>query len=206
MFRKRSILSSAIGLGLALCLGGSAFAADMSMGSGTDRYGGPAYSSGPNLAATVEFVQDGGGVKNFSFVKALDAIAGSALIEKEVSKLKKQYGGAAVGEWVKTWDFAVPDAVKVATNAGVTLPAPATLSGKELAVAMVKAGSTSGTFWTGDMLDHLISHKVHDQVMDDIDKAMSSTADANYHRITNQAMYDLAHALGDTSVKLASFH
>ena len=72
---------------------------------------------------------------------------------------------------------------------------------------MVKDGTTpDGVFWAGYMLDHLVTHPIHDHVMDDIDKQFSPTADANYHKISNQAMYDLAQALGATSVALASFH
>ncbi len=42
--------------------------------------------------------------------------------------------------------------------------------------------------------------------MDDIDQKYGAAADANYHRIANQAHYDLAQALGVTTVKLAVFH
>lgn len=199
-------IGTAVGaIALAAAMGATAFAGSM-MSGGTDRYGGPAYMGAPNLAATVELVQDGGGVKNFSFVKALTAMVGPKLVKAEVAKLTKQYGDKNIDQWVKTWDFAVPDAVAVATKAGVKLPPPAHLSGKQLAAALVKVGSTSGAFWTGDMLDHTISNKVHNAVMDDIDAKYGQAADAEYHKITNQAMYDLAHALGANSVKLAAFH
>lgn len=202
--QHRKTLTVFSALALAATLGASASASMMS--STTDRYGGPAYNGTPNLAATVEFAQDGGGAKSFSIVKALTTMVGPKLVKAEVAKLTKQYGAKDIASWVKTWNFAVPDAVNVATHAGVKLPAPANFSGKALAAALVKVGSTSGTFWTGDMLDHTISHKVHDAVMNDIDAKLGTTADANYHRITNQAMYDLAQALGATSVKLAAFH
>ena len=42
--------------------------------------------------------------------------------------------------------------------------------------------------------------------MDAIDAKYGKGADANYHKISNQAFYDLAQALGAKSVKLASFH
>jgi hypothetical protein len=56
------------------------------------------------------------------------------------------------------------------------------------------------------MLDKLVSHAVHEAVMVDIDKKFGAAADGNYHRIADQAHYDLAQALGATSVKLASYH
>jgi hypothetical protein len=42
--------------------------------------------------------------------------------------------------------------------------------------------------------------------MDDIDKKYGAAADANYHRIADQAHYDLAQALGQKSVGLAAYH
>ena len=42
--------------------------------------------------------------------------------------------------------------------------------------------------------------------MNDIDKKFGVEADMDYHRITNQAMVDLAHALGKKDVKLPDLH
>jgi hypothetical protein len=42
--------------------------------------------------------------------------------------------------------------------------------------------------------------------MDDIDAKYGTVADANYHLISDQAHYDLAQALGVTSVQLAPYH
>ena len=178
------------------------------MGSSTtDRYGGPAFLGAPNLAATAALVKAGGGAANYSTAKALTSMVGGDTVNKEVAKLSKQYGKAKVMQFLKTFDFAVDDSLKIATADGIKIPAPAPLSGKALAAALVKTGTASdGTFWTGLLLDHAVSHKIHDQVMDDIDAKYGKTADADYHKISNQAHYDLGQALGDTSVKLAAFH
>ena len=187
-------------------------AANMKSGAkamATSRYGGPAYTGAPNLAATAALVAAGGGAAHFSIATALTSMVGADLTNKEVAKLTKQYGKANVASFLKTFDFAVKDALKVATAAGVKLPAPAPLKGHALAAALVKAGLASdGTFWEELQLDHAVSHKIHVQVMDDINKApgYGTAADANYHKIADQAHYDLAHALGMTNVKLASFH
>ncbi len=173
------------------------------------RYGGPAYTGAPNLAATSALVAAGGGAANFSIATALTSMVGADLTNKEVAKLTKQYGKANAASFIKTFDFAVKDALKVATAAGVKLPAPAPLKGHALAAALVKAGLASdNTFWEELQLDHAVSHKIHTQVMDDIDAAAGygKAADANYHKIADQAHYDLAQALGMKDVKLASFH
>ena len=106
---------------------------------------------------------------------------------------------------MKVQNFAVDEAVRDATAAGVMLPAPM-LHGKRLAVALTKAGLEGGTYYEGVMLDHLVSNKIHVAVMKAIDAQYGAKADANYHRIADQAHYDLAQALGATSVQLAVYH
>ncbi|MBV9438690.1 MAG: hypothetical protein JOZ24_01725, partial [Candidatus Eremiobacteraeota bacterium] len=50
------------------------------------------------------------------------------------------------------------------------------------------------------------THDIHAIVMADIDVKFGVAADANYHRIADQAHYDLAQALGHKDVKLAAYH
>ena len=170
------------------------------------RYGGPVYSGPPALAVTASLVKAGGGPKDFSAAQALTSMAGPALVKAEVAKLTHQYGKAQVTSWLTVFNFAVKDALAKATAAGVTLP-NATLSGKTLAATLVKAGTDShGTFYTEYLLDKAVTHKIHVAVMNDIDAKYGANADVNYHRITNQAMVDLGHALGDKNLKVASLH
>lgn len=178
-------------------------------GAKTNRYGGPIYNGQPALAVTSSLVAAGGGAANFSVAKALNAMIGPKLTQAEVAKLDKQYGKNNVDLWVKSFNFAVDDALKIATADGIQLPAP-TLSGKKLASTLVNAGTDPGTdtWWSGLALDKALSHKIHDRVMDDVDQspAYGAVADYKLHQITNQAFYDLAQALGDKQVRLASIH
>ena len=177
-------------------------------GTQMGRFGGPVYDGAPALAVTASLVAAGGGADKYSTATALTSMLGAATVKAEVGKLTKQYGESAVNSWLKTFDFVVSDALKVATAAGVTLPQPA-MSGKELAETLVKAGTASdGTFQIEFLLDKAVSHKIHVQVMNDIDKepGLGKKADYDYHRISNQAFYDVAQALGLTSVKLAAVH
>ncbi|GAC1652941.1 MAG: hypothetical protein NVS9B12_02660 [Vulcanimicrobiaceae bacterium] len=166
---------------------------------------GRAYTGAPDLQATISLVIAGGAPGNFSVVKAISAMAGPAIAKAEVAKLTKQYGAAKVGSFVAVQNFAVNDAVKIATAAGVKLPSPM-LKGGTLAKRVVGLGLINGTYYEGTQLDHLVTHAIHEHVMNDIDAKFGVSADANYHRIANQAHYDLAQALGVTSVKLAEFH
>lgn len=200
---------AALAAGLGLLLGGTAFAGSMdSTGSAsTNVYGGPVYDGAPALEVTAALVRAGGGAEHFTFSKALVAMLGEKIVNAEVAKLQKQYGKKAVAEFINgmTWD--VHDGLKLATEAGVKLPAaPADLKGTKLAAALVEAGTADGTFWAGHLFDHALSHKIHVQIMADASAKFGMANDENTHKILNQAMYDVAQALGHKDVKLASLH
>ncbi|HEU0198285.1 MAG TPA: hypothetical protein VFQ88_13880 [Nevskiaceae bacterium] len=173
----------------------------------TNWYGGPVYSGAPALAATAALVKAGGGAANFNFAHALVAMLGEKTVNAEVAKLTKQYGKKEVDTFLTGMTYAIKDGLKRATEAGIKLPAPAPLTGTKLAAALVDAGTApDGTFWSGYLFDHAISHKLHNQVMMDINTNVSAAADGTTHKVLNQAMYDVAQALGKKNVKLASFH
>jgi hypothetical protein len=195
-------------------MGGSMAPKDMGKdsmvgGKMMSRYGGPIYAGAPALAVTASLVAAGGGPAKFSTATALTAMLGKATVGAEVAKLTKQYGAAETTQWLKTFDFAVGDALKVATAKGVKLPAPdPTLTGKALAETLVKAGTApDGTFQIEYLLDKAVSHAIHVQVMDDIDAspAFGKKADLQYHEVSNQAFYDVADALA-IKAKLSPLH
>lgn len=198
---KRYLMGAAV-LCVALAFGGTAGAADeMNM------YGGPVYDGAPALNVTAALVKAGGGAENFKFSTALVSMLGEKTVNAEVAKLDRQYGAKNVHVFITGMTYAVNDALKRATEQGIKLPPPANLHGTRLAATLVDAGTTpDGTFWAGYLFDHAISHKLHNQVMVDINNNVSADADTTTHRILNQAMYDVAHALGKKNVKLASFH
>ena len=173
------------------------------------RFGGPVYDGPPALNVTAALVDAGGGAAKYSTAAALTDMLGAATVTAEVSKLSKQYGQAAVTQWLKTFDFAVDDSLKIATAAGVKLPAPGSPKGAALAEALVTAGADSeGTFQIELLLDKAVSHKIHVAVMNDIDSnaQFGMKADLDYHVISNQAFYDVAQALGMKLVKLSPLH
>ncbi len=199
---------------VAMLMAGGAFAQNWSnstaaqAASGTNMFGGPIYSGAPALSVTAALVKAGGGAENFSFPKALVSMLGEKTVNAEVAKLQKQYGKQEVHTFITGMTYAVKDGLKRATEAGVKLPAaPADLHGVALARTLVTAGTTSnGTWWAGYLFDHALSHNLHNRVMEDINANVSTQADMTTHKILNQAMFDVAHALGHKHVKLASLH
>lgn len=171
-------------------------------------YGGQAYLGKPALKATAALVKAGGGAANFSFPKALVAMLGAKTVNAEVAKLNQQYGEETVKTWLNGMTYAVNMGLKYATEAGVKLPEPpADLTGTKLAAALVKAGvGPDGTFWSGRLFDVAISHPLHNKVMMNINKTKGGHVDLITHKVLNQAMYDVAQALGMKQVKLASLH
>ncbi|MDN5882149.1 MAG: hypothetical protein L0H37_07240, partial [Nitrosospira sp.] len=180
----------------------------MNIENGENWFGGPIYNGEPALAATAALVRAGGGADNFSFAQALVSMLGQETVNAEVAKLNAQYGEEAVKLFISGMDYAVKTGLKLATNAGITLPeAPADLKGVALAKALVKAGTADdGVFWSGHLFDVALSHNLHNAVMADIEANVSHQADKSTHQILNQAMFDVAQALGMSDVKLASFH
>ncbi|HET7394947.1 MAG TPA: hypothetical protein VFK12_00765 [Gammaproteobacteria bacterium] len=200
---------------VAMLVAGSAFAqssgsstASASQPAATNMFGGPVYNGAPALTVTAALVKAGGGAENFSFSKALVSMLGEKTVNAEVAKLTKQYGQQEVQTFITGMDYAVKDGVKRATEAGIKLPAaPADLHGVALAHTLVTAGTTSdGTWWSGYLFDKALSHQLHNQVMEDINTNVSAQADMITHKLLNQAMFDVAHALDHKHVKLASLH
>lgn len=171
-------------------------------------FGGPAYMGDPALEVTAALVKAGGGADNFSFSTALVSMLGEDTVNAEVAKLSKQYGADQVQQFVDGMTFAVNDGLKRAAEAGVTLPQPpADLQGQKLALVLVQAGTVDdGTWWSGYLFDKALSHGLHNQVMADIEATAGHGADELTHRVLNQAMYDVAQALGQKNVKLAALH
>lgn len=206
MFKTKTL--TMLTASLALLVSGVAFAATPPPANASmNWFGGPVYEGAPALEATAALVKAGGGADNFTFSAALVSMLGEKTVNGEVAKLNKQYGEKNVTDFIDGMTFAVKDGLKRATEAGVKLPAaPDSLKGVELAKALVKAGTVDGTFWSGYMFDVALSHPIHNLVMADIDVKFGHSADENTHRILNQAMYDVAQALGMKDVKLASLH
>lgn len=200
MAKTIAVLAASLGL----LLSGAAFAQT----GAQNWFGGPVYHGQPALEVTAALVKAGGGAEDFTFSKALVSMLGEKTVNAEVAKLNKQYGEENVTNFINGMTFAVKDGLKRATEAGVALPAaPADLEGVKLAEALVSAGTApDGTWWSGYLFDKALSNAIHVQVMVDIDTKYGHGADRNTHKILNQAMYDVAQALGHKNVKLAPLH
>ncbi|GAC1547621.1 MAG: hypothetical protein NVS3B16_19800 [Vulcanimicrobiaceae bacterium] len=153
------------------------------------------YSGDPDLALTVALVQAGGGAADFDAARAVRVLAGASF-DAEYAKLKAQFGAAKVDESLAVFTYAVNDTLKVATREHIALPepAPAASDARALRAALYRAGTTPAGKWdVGYFLEHLITHPIHHEIMDDMDIRFGHVANGTFHVVLTQLMQDLAH-------------
>ncbi|MBV9272017.1 MAG: hypothetical protein JO165_13065 [Candidatus Eremiobacteraeota bacterium] len=159
------------------------------------RFSGPGvYVGQPALPVTLSMVIAGGGPDNFKSTTLIKTLTGPKF-DAEVGKLTKQYGKDKVGSFLTVFDYVVDDSLRIVKAKKIALPStpnPDPKDGQALATALWNAGQTGNGFNVEVMLDRAVSHPIHVQVMDDIDKKFGVAADATYHAILTSAMQDLA--------------
>jgi hypothetical protein len=197
---------AALGVAAALCAAAPAFADTMKSNSmmmasckPAARFGGTNYCNNPKLTTTLSLVVAGGGPAKFSTVTLVQSLAG-AKAGAEVASLQKKFGKATVAQFIKTFDFVIADSLKIVKAKNITLPSapsPDPKNGKALSGALYMLGvDPKGGFSVEYMLDHLVSHGIHVQVMKDIDAKYGLAADAQYHVALTQVMNDLKAVYG----------
>ncbi|MGZ3503575.1 MAG: hypothetical protein ACXWNK_02865 [Vulcanimicrobiaceae bacterium] len=161
------------------------------------RFSGPGvYTGAPALAVTLSMVEAGGGPSHFDSTTLVKDLTGPKF-DAEVGKLTQQYGKQKVGNFLKVYNFVVSDTLQIVTAKHVVLPSkpsPDPSDGRALSAALWGAGQTGHGFSVEVMLDRAVSHPIHSQVMNDIDKKFGIAADADFHAILNTAIHDLANA------------
>jgi hypothetical protein len=156
------------------------------------------YSGAPDLPLTLSMIVAGGGPTDFKSANLVGTLAGTNT-KAEVAKLTKQFGAANVQSFLTVFDFVVADSLKIVTAKKIPLPnqpKPDPKDGKALSAALYGGGVTDGRYNVEIMLDKLVSHPIHVQVMDDIDAKYGRSADANYHVVLTQAILDLKATYG----------
>ena len=159
------------------------------------RFSGPGvYEGSPALPVTLSMVIAGGGPSDFKSTTLVKTLTGPKF-DAEVAKLTKQYGKDKVGSFLTVFDYVVDDSLRIVKAKKIALPStpnPDPKDGQALAAALWNAGQTGNGFNVEVMLDRAVSHPIHVQVMDDIDKKFGVAADATYHAVLTSAMQDLA--------------
>jgi hypothetical protein len=162
-----------------------------------DNFGGPAYTGQPDVDLNSSFIGAGGGPYNFDIKEALGRMGGHVWAENEMLNLQSQFGAQAVQEWRDTFQFAVLDSYLIAKKNGINISWEPTYTGALLGERVVEAGQNGDhNFNSNFFMDKTVSGDIHHQVMRDIWVMNGRLSLRDFHRITNQAMTDLAHQLG----------
>jgi hypothetical protein len=151
------------------------------------------YEGHPDLSLTASLVEAGGGPQHFSSAKLFAYLAGPHA-GPEAAKLTREFGAAGVTDTFAVFDYAIDDALRVATAKGVALPAasPILMHPKELALALYGAGTSGSGKWdVGFMLEHMITHPIHHAVMGDIDAKFGAAKNERFHIALTRLMTDL---------------
>ncbi len=157
------------------------------------------YHGFPHLHLTMAVVDAGGGAGRFDSHRLMQRLAGSQAAS-ENDKLIRQYGAARVASFYDVFTFAVDDALKKAHNMLIPLPRtaqPDPAASSALASALYHAGMTpNGRYDVGYMLEVLMSHQIHHDIMGDMDKHFTPAVNADFHVILTTAMHDVGREYG----------
>jgi hypothetical protein len=199
---KRFALSASIAT--CMVVGGMALpaAADQpGMSPQMPMYHRTSYRGAPNLNLALSMVEAGGGPQAFDAAKLVGVLAGPNT-DAEVAKLNKQFGPDNVQSFLAVFTYSIDDVLRMITEKKIPLPAdavPDPKDGKALATALFVAGTMpDGKFDIGYMIEHVISHDLHVELMKDINDnpKFGPKANANFHTVLTQAMFDLKAAYG----------
>jgi hypothetical protein len=187
---------SAIGLALLACtmLGGPpARGADACRARFSDV---ACYLGPPPLALTRAVIDAGGGSPATFHTTALIATLEGSNAAAEEAALVRRFGQDGYDQFLAASDFAIQDGAALAAAHHVAIPAkpvPPAGDRKALAAALATAGTydKQGDFDIEYMIDHLLSHPIHEVVMDDIDAKLGKRADADYHAVFAVLIGDL---------------
>jgi hypothetical protein len=142
------------------------------------------YHGTPDLKLTVDIVTAGTGPNGFDTKQLFKAMYG-ADTPAEAARLTQAYGAPAVGDFFTLMDFSINDVVRMVKRDNVALPAADDpLSPTRLDHAIYVLGySPNGKYDVGYMLERLISHKYHKELMMDLHMKFSPARVATFHSI-----------------------
>lgn len=159
----------------------------------------PAAAAAPDYPLAEAVIQAGGGAAHFDTTALFRTLAGR-LAGPELFRLRGMYGRRNVAAFLDAFQFTVHDFDRIARRDGVALPAsadPDPHDAKALATALVRTGTAAdGRFSVPQLLDRLLSQRIHAEISADLDRRFGAGADANYGNILGQVMADMKRANG----------
>jgi len=149
------------------------------------------YPGVPDLKLTVDLVTAGTGPKGFDSHVLFSNMYGSAM-PAEAGHLQERYGGAAVNDFFTLMDFTIADVLNMVKRDRVALPtADAPLSPVRLDRSVYLIGhAPTGKYDVGYMIERLISHKYHHELMMDLNSHFPQNRVATFHSVLGSVVED----------------
>lgn len=159
----------------------------------------PAAAPAPDYGLAEAVIQAGGGAAHFDTTTLFRALAGR-LAGPELFRLRTMFGRRNLASFLDAFQFTVVDFDRIARRDGIALPAspvPDPRDAKALAAALVRTAVTpDGKYSVTQLLDRLLSQRIHAEVAADLDRRFGAGSDANYGRILSQTIDDMKRANG----------
>ena len=151
-------------------------------------------SEAPNLPLTVQLVSIGETKHGYDTTKLFGFMYGSSM-PAEAKHLTTTYGALPVANFFTLMNFSIDDVLKFVKRDGLKLPPATTLSRNAFDKALREAGiAPSGKYDVGYMLEGLITHKYHHELMADLFAKYPKKEVASFHIVLSHVITDTASA------------
>ncbi len=149
------------------------------------------YSGPPNLKLTVDLVTAGSGKHGFTTQKLFGFMYGSAM-PTEAKRLTHEFGPAPVGTFFTLMDFTVADVLRMVKRDKVALPAASEpLEMDRFDQQLRRAGiDPAGKYDVGYMIENLIGHKYHKELMHDLYVHYPAQTVSSFHIVLARVVLD----------------
>lgn len=147
------------------------------------------YLGPPDLALTARVIAAGDDAGTFHS-QTLFERAYAAGWPTERAKIEQRFGARALRDCFALLDYAIADSIRIVHRDNVPIPAP-TEGAKPLAAELWEAGQTpAGRYDVGYMLERLITHTYHHEIMVDLDSHFTPPANASFHIVLANLIED----------------
>ncbi len=147
------------------------------------------YTGPPDLALTARTVAAGTEGGTFH-AQTLFSHAFGERWSTEQAALTGAFGTQRVRDCFAVMDFTMFDALRLSKRDGVALPA-ASEGAQPLSEALWEAGQTpQGRYDVGYMLEHMVTHRYHHEIMRDLDLRFGHVTNASFHVVLTKLIAD----------------
>ncbi len=142
------------------------------------------YEGAPNLQLTSDLVAAGSGPKGFDSHLLIERMYGPQY-RPEIIHLRERYGATYTADFFTLMNYSIDDVAGFVTRDKVALPKPESdMTPAKLDYDLVAIGqSPKGSYDVGYMLEKLISHKYHEELMMDLNMHFSQQRVSTFHAI-----------------------